>query len=95
MTLTKSDLARISRVLQKEECVQPIAGSVRLSGNGLRMSFDSPVNDAQDALRALMAHHLNTDIDADSSEARSKMIDGYAFLEIDIKAFLYHFVRSL
>ena len=84
MSLTKSDLARISRVLQKEEALQPIEGSVTLIGGVLTLVFNGLLSDALDAQRALMAHHLNTDIDPNSDEARARMIEGGAVLELDV-----------
>jgi len=84
MSLTQSDLARISRVMQKGECLQPIEGTVKLEGGVLSMSFDGTQSYALDAQRALMAHHLNTDIDPNSDEARVNMVEGMAVLEIDV-----------
>lgn len=68
--LTSSDLARISRILHKTRCPQPIEGKVTLAQGVLTLSFNAPQSCALDAQRALMAHHLNTDIDSESDEAR-------------------------
>lgn len=87
--LTPFDLARISRIMQKTNCPRPVKGRVTLTGGVLSLSFNSPQSRALDAQRALMANHLNVDIDARSDEARVREIDGIAELEMDVKAPLW------
>ena len=79
------DLTRIARILQKEEAVQPIGGAVKLTGGVLSLRFDAVRSDVRHAQTALFDHHLNVDIDPESSEARINTVDGYQVLEIDVK----------
>ncbi|MEP3891385.1 MAG: hypothetical protein ABJN69_13075 [Hellea sp.] len=87
--LTQSDIARISRILQKTDCSQPIEGVVSLENGALTLRFNAPQSRALDAQRALMAHHLNTDIDPQNEEARVRDVNGIAVLELDVKAPLW------
>lgn len=89
MPLTPSDLARISRIMQKSNCPQPIEGKVTLAQGVLTLSFTAPHSRALDAQRALMAHHLNTDIDIETDEARVRDEGGTSVLELDVKAPLW------
>ena len=83
--LTPSDLARMSRILHKTNCPQPIEGKVTLLQGVLILSFAAPHSRVIDAQRALIAHHLNTDIDPGSDESRVRDVDEISVLELDVK----------
>jgi hypothetical protein len=64
-------------------------GKVTLEAGLLTLSFKALHSRVLDAQKALMAHHLNTDIDAQSDEARVRDKEGITVLEMDVKTPLW------